>query len=602
MRMRYGFSVVALLAATSCNSAAVPADHVSEPQTRTVQQPVGEATIAYWFAGAGAEPMPSYEERVAWHLINQVRMNTDVFDVRDMDGNLIPPSAPLTQQTGMTEVGRWQGQQSLTNLCYCVFDMMSNSFMEAGAGSNPYTCCTAGYVAGTIRCAGPIVSCGDDGMMEPTDRWGLLNKGPGEIRGEVFWTSTEETGALGVEAANWFLGNALGFALNSRDSAGAAARTSIPLLPDECRPAEDSCTGGSCRGPNGESDCDPTDPEAPNECIGECQGGEKAGEGCTLPEPIDPVACDPENLPRGWYWSFLFGQTSEPVGFLNDGIHITFDESTTLIQVNYFDPAGPPQELNTVFDTSCNPMTRSFMRPNEGMGGDMGGNDMGGESLPYVGNTFQYQTNVTGGCQRYIIQAIDAEGFEHTYPTFGSLGMQMEGGVVVENDESCPIWLPEERPSPGCLPSVDECTEGSTRLCYTGRPGTEDKGMCEAGTETCRGGRWAGICVGEVRPEMDDVCGDDTDNNCNGFVDEDCPVPVQPEPDTGVGDSDAGNNGANNGTNGGGDAGGPNDPDTKDEDGGGCCATIHDSPSKRGPFGGLIALLAAGLVVARRRR
>lgn len=579
------------LLATGCTNATQPDRPSDDP--KTLKQSLGEASIAYWFAGDGAEPMPSYDERVAWHLINQVRMNTDVFDVRDMDGNLIPPAPPLTQQTGMTEAGRWQGQQSLINACYCVFDSMSMSYMSAAAGGNPLTCCTAGYLNGTIRCVGPVVGCGDDGMMESTDRWGLLNKGPGEIRSEIFWTSTDEEGSSGVAAANWFLGNALGSALNSRDAAGAAARTSTPIIPDQCKPPEDTCEGGTCKGPGGETDCDPNDPNAPNECIGQCEGGMMSGEFCTLPEPIDPVACDPANFPRGWYWSFLFGQTSDPTPFLSDVIHIPFEGGENLVLANYFDPTGDPQSISIVTDSSCNAMTRSFDRPGETMGGaDMGADGgMGGTGLPYAGNTYQWSANVTNGCIRYVAEAIDAEGFEHIYPTFGSLGMQLQGGNIVSNDDTCPIWSPTQRPNPGCLPSVDECTEGATRLCYTGRPGTEDKGMCDAGTETCRGGRWSGVCEGQVLPEGDDVCGDDTDNNCNGFVDEDCPVPVQPKADTGMGGPDMGA--------GAGDTDIVVNPGGNKDDSGGCCATVNDRGSQNVELLLLIGLIGLGV---RRRR
>jgi hypothetical protein len=201
-----------------------------------------------------------------------------------------------------------------------------------------------------------------------------------------------------------------------------------------------------------------------------------------------------------------------------------------------------------------------------------------------------------------MIHAVDAEGFEHTYPTYGSLGMRIFDGHVAPNDESCPIWSGEERPAPACLEAGDECTEGATRVCYTGRPGTQDKGVCTAGTETCENGRWSGLCVDEVRPEPTETCGDDEDDNCNGFVDEDCPIMVDPnqgdedmgdtdEPDMGTGgDEDMGGTGGdNNGT--GGDDGGDDD--------GGCCATLGGSPEQVTPL--LLVAALFGAVVVRRR-
>jgi hypothetical protein len=44
-------------------------------------------------------------------------------------------------------------------------------------------------------------------------------------------------------------------------------------------------------------------------------------------------------------------------------------------------------------------------------------------------------------------------------------------------------------------------TPGETQPCYTGPPGTEDRGTCRGGTETCTdAGAW-GACTGEVTPE-----------------------------------------------------------------------------------------------------
>jgi SdrD B-like protein len=66
------------------------------------------------------------------------------------------------------------------------------------------------------------------------------------------------------------------------------------------------------------------------------------------------------------------------------------------------------------------------------------------------------------------------------------------------------------------------CTPGSTAACYDGATGTEGIGACHAGTATCNAdGSAFGSCTGEVTPTAD-VCGDDIDNDCDGFVDEGC--------------------------------------------------------------------------------
>lgn len=61
------------------------------------------------------------------------------------------------------------------------------------------------------------------------------------------------------------------------------------------------------------------------------------------------------------------------------------------------------------------------------------------------------------------------------------------------------------------------CTDGKTKPCYTGPKGTEGKGMCKAGKQTCKSKKW-GECQGEVKPSKE-LC-DNQDNNCDGNVDE----------------------------------------------------------------------------------
>ncbi|MCC6877716.1 MAG: PKD domain-containing protein [Sandaracinaceae bacterium] len=79
-----------------------------------------------------------------------------------------------------------------------------------------------------------------------------------------------------------------------------------------------------------------------------------------------------------------------------------------------------------------------------------------------------------------------------------------------------------------CDGEVDEgcdCEIGETRPCYDGPPGTEDIGLCRAGSERCEAGeggfgaRW-GACGGTRTPGTETCNG--TDDDCNGAVDEGC--------------------------------------------------------------------------------
>ncbi len=48
-----------------------------------------------------------------------------------------------------------------------------------------------------------------------------------------------------------------------------------------------------------------------------------------------------------------------------------------------------------------------------------------------------------------------------------------------------------------------------------------DTGICRKGTRACQGGQW-GECRGSTEPEEEENCDDDLDNDCNGSVNDGC--------------------------------------------------------------------------------
>lgn len=94
-------------------------------------------------------------------------------------------------------------------------------------------------------------------------------------------------------------------------------------------------------------------------------------------------------------------------------------------------------------------------------------------------------------------------------------------GMVVSCDGGVP-----DLAAPSDLAGVDmtsTCTNGQTRSCYDGPPGTAGVGPCHAGMQTCSNNQW-GPCQGEVTP-LAEYCGSG-DVDCDGVPDNDplCPT------------------------------------------------------------------------------
>lgn len=70
-----------------------------------------------------------------------------------------------------------------------------------------------------------------------------------------------------------------------------------------------------------------------------------------------------------------------------------------------------------------------------------------------------------------------------------------------------------------CVPPGPNCQNGQTRSCYDGPSGTEGKGICKSGTQTCTNSKW-GACTGAVTPkkEADNGC-NNSDDDCDGQID-----------------------------------------------------------------------------------
>jgi hypothetical protein len=117
------------------------------------------------------------------------------------------------------------------------------------------------------------------------------------------------------------------------------------------------------------------------------------------------------------------------------------------------------------------------------------------------------------------------------------------GPTCVENDASCASGSPGacgdgvimcEGGAPVCVPRV------TTQPCYDDDGGTQNKGVCKGGTQTCVG--TLGTCMGEVLPTKEN-CFNTLDDDCSGTVNNGCPQSVSIGADRAI--SAAGGGGGN---------------------------------------------------------
>ena len=89
-------------------------------------------------------------------------------------------------------------------------------------------------------------------------------------------------------------------------------------------------------------------------------------------------------------------------------------------------------------------------------------------------------------------------------------------GFTGPSTESCANPADEN-----CDGTSDEncaCTGTQPRSCYTGTAGTQDKGKCKAGTQTCTNGT-LGPCSGQTTPAAESCANEGADDDCDGTED-----------------------------------------------------------------------------------
>lgn len=266
-------------------------------------------------------------------------------------------------------------------------------------------------------------------------------------------------------------------------------------------------------------------------------------------------------------WVQVFGRDGRPRPVAEDGIHFGSGANQTFASMYYQPGSGGPRTALVIVDGQCHELDLRYGTPEHG--------------------AFEKTLNLEPGCHRYYFHFTDGNGEDHVYPTMGSFGV----GVGASAGE-CPLFE-MSRQADTCSPSGQPCTTGDTRKCYTGPYGTADKGICKSGSERCIGGKWNGVCKNQVLPEPVQSCGLMVDDNCDGKIDEGCPVIDIDPPESG---EDTGNVGEDAGNDSGQSEGDGNGGGDKKSRGG--CSMSGGSTNMAGPFS--LVFVAAMLRLRRR--
>ncbi|MDO8556043.1 MAG: MopE-related protein [Nanoarchaeota archaeon] len=87
-------------------------------------------------------------------------------------------------------------------------------------------------------------------------------------------------------------------------------------------------------------------------------------------------------------------------------------------------------------------------------------------------------------------------------------------GAVYASVESC--FDEHDNDCDGLVDENCQCVDGAQESC-----GNSSIGICKLGTRSCMNNSWS-ACSGAILPLPSDICNDGFDNDCDGFVDEQC--------------------------------------------------------------------------------
>jgi hypothetical protein len=308
---------------------------------------------------------------------------------------------------------------------------------------------------------------------------------------------------------------------------GACTGATLPTS-DLCNGIDDDCDGTAdedCLCPPGSMRGCYSGPPA-TRGIGSCRDGVETCELAPGGAGSDWGACSGERLPAA---EICNGSDDDCDGFLDEGCTCTMGSTRSCY-------SGPP---GTAGYGSCVTGTQTCIMATDGTllwgactgevtpGAEVCGDGVDGDCDGVIDDGCNCTSGATRGCYsgppatRGV--GICRDGSQSCVVGAGGVGADwgMCSGGTLPRAETC-NGLDDD-----CDGTADEgcsCVPGTSRMCYSGPPGTADVGICRSGSQTCDlrpdgTADWS-ACSGSVLPGTETCNGRDDD--CDGMLDEGC--------------------------------------------------------------------------------
>ncbi|MEM1347911.1 MAG: hypothetical protein AAGI01_05085, partial [Myxococcota bacterium] len=468
------------LSAAALAALCVPSVALADGNLEVRTQALGASSEPTWYPSVDSFT-PSYSTRVGLFMGNRRRMLTHKFNERryncmspsapcadDMEGDPIFPQTALRNDPYLAEGVRWYFEHQLATDCDCNSAAVGYDPADPSTNINePFvgaTCCTLELVDGFPQCTSEPLECTDDGATLRAGRYTLFSRGLGVFQGGLasvgstfipaefsrdvydftleYWSSfmrvdtftPQELESIGATqeqlwrapVAGAFFGTRLARSFLTANGVMSFWQTTVEEPSDMCDEGVEECTAPKARlfYTQGSSPV-LADTLMDGIHLGYAQTG--LVERLAFEDPADFEEDvfffywdDPVILQAGG----LFTSVGRPGGL--DPIA----EISLYFGVHYYDWTGTlpgtPTQLQVLIGSSAYDMV---VEPDIPRGPLLRG---GMVQDTYIGAPHYAEVSLAdaapffGQCTPYVIYALDSDGIEHFYPTFGAIQMKLD--------------------------------------------------------------------------------------------------------------------------------------------------------------------------------